>query len=299
MLRLPTARAPEHDPVGGRLGHGEDRVATTISPPWTPALMQATLAVDEPPLVVIAAAGGSILRRARSSPAPRETRGARRRVRLPVASLQELVDYGQVSGIELDTGGGRRWRRSRALGGGAGGSLEQLPWDDGTFDLINLPRCRRARAPTMSRRWPELLRVSRPGGWFAGHRAPRTRRCGRCTTRPITISRRYFPRSPAPRDRGLRLAAAPAQLVQQSPAGAGRRRPGRATSIRHPNNGYTNDLALGPGVAQRRAGTAARARGKLAGSWPDAAVGPVATGRPAASLGRVDAGARCARVAAE
>jgi SAM-dependent methyltransferase len=78
--------------------------------------------------------------------------------------LQELASYGQVSGIELDEDAAalaaqRDWGEVQV------GRLEELPWEDGTFDLItsldvveHTPDDREALA--------ELRRVSKPGGWL-------------------------------------------------------------------------------------------------------------------------------------
>ncbi len=79
-------------------------------------------------------------------------------------TLEDLVDYGTVSGIELDPDAAEL-----AAGRGRGevkvGRLEELPWEDGTFDLItcldvieHTPDDRRALA--------ELRRVTKPGGWL-------------------------------------------------------------------------------------------------------------------------------------
>jgi SAM-dependent methyltransferase len=78
--------------------------------------------------------------------------------------LEELEDYGQVFGIELDPEA-LDVALSRGVGQVRAGRLEQLPWGDDTFDLItcldvieHTPDDRRALA--------ELRRVSRPGGWL-------------------------------------------------------------------------------------------------------------------------------------
>jgi SAM-dependent methyltransferase len=79
-------------------------------------------------------------------------------------TMQELEDYGTVRGIELDPDAAEL-ARSRGHGEVTVGRLEQLPWPDGTFDLItsldvieHTPDDRAALA--------ELLRVCRPGGWL-------------------------------------------------------------------------------------------------------------------------------------
>jgi SAM-dependent methyltransferase len=76
--------------------------------------------------------------------------------------LQELKDYGEVSGIELDPDAAAV-AASRGLGEVRVGRLEQLPWEDGTFDLIT---CLDVIEHTPDDRvtLAELRRVARPGG---------------------------------------------------------------------------------------------------------------------------------------
>jgi SAM-dependent methyltransferase len=78
--------------------------------------------------------------------------------------LLELARYGHVSGIELDPDAASV-ASSRRVGEVRVGPLEELPWADGTFELItcldvveHTPDDRRALA--------ELRRVCRPGGWL-------------------------------------------------------------------------------------------------------------------------------------
>jgi SAM-dependent methyltransferase len=78
--------------------------------------------------------------------------------------LQELAAYGEVSGIELDEDAAEM-AAQRGWGEVKVGRLEELPWDDATFDLItsldvveHTPDDRVALA--------ELRRVSKPGGWL-------------------------------------------------------------------------------------------------------------------------------------
>jgi SAM-dependent methyltransferase len=78
--------------------------------------------------------------------------------------LQELMGYGHVSGIELDEDAAAL-AAQRDCGEVEVGRLEELPWQDDTFDLItsldvveHTPDDRRALA--------ELRRVSKPGGWL-------------------------------------------------------------------------------------------------------------------------------------
>lgn len=79
-------------------------------------------------------------------------------------TLQDLVDYGEVSGIELHEDAAQM-ARSRGHGEVRAGRLEALPWPDASFDLItcldvieHTPDDRAALA--------ELHRVCRPGGWL-------------------------------------------------------------------------------------------------------------------------------------
>jgi SAM-dependent methyltransferase len=78
--------------------------------------------------------------------------------------LQELTDYGEVSGIELDPDAA-----GVAASGGYGevrvGRLEELPWEDDAFDLIT---CLDVIEHTPDDRvtLAELRRVCRPGGWL-------------------------------------------------------------------------------------------------------------------------------------
>ncbi len=79
-------------------------------------------------------------------------------------TLEELVDYGQVSGIELSPAA-VEVARARDCGEVQIGRLEELPWESETFDLItcldvleHLPDDRVALR--------ELLRVTKPGGWM-------------------------------------------------------------------------------------------------------------------------------------
>jgi ubiquinone/menaquinone biosynthesis C-methylase UbiE len=80
-------------------------------------------------------------------------------------TLVELVRYGgEVSGIELDTGAAELARR-RGLGEVQVGRLEELPWDDATFDLITCLDVIE-HVPDDVTALVELRRVARPGGWL-------------------------------------------------------------------------------------------------------------------------------------
>jgi SAM-dependent methyltransferase len=78
--------------------------------------------------------------------------------------MQELVDYGEVHGVELDPQAAEL-ARSRGLGEVHIGRLEELPWSDATFDLI---ACLDVIEHTPDDRVTlrELRRVTKPGGWL-------------------------------------------------------------------------------------------------------------------------------------
>jgi SAM-dependent methyltransferase len=79
-------------------------------------------------------------------------------------TLQELVAYGEVHGIELNPGAAEV-ARSRGYGEVRVGRLEELPWEAGTFDLIT---CLDVIEHTADDRvtLSELRRVTKPGGWL-------------------------------------------------------------------------------------------------------------------------------------
>jgi SAM-dependent methyltransferase len=79
-------------------------------------------------------------------------------------TLEELVDYGEVQGIELSPAAAEV-ARARGCGTVEVGKLEELPWEAESFDLItcldvleHLPDDRLALE--------ELRRVCKPGGWL-------------------------------------------------------------------------------------------------------------------------------------
>ena len=78
--------------------------------------------------------------------------------------LQELVRYGEVSGIELDPEAAAL-ASSRGVGEVRAGRLEELPWPDGTFELITCLDVIE-HTPDDRRTLGELRRVCRPGGWL-------------------------------------------------------------------------------------------------------------------------------------
>ena len=79
-------------------------------------------------------------------------------------TLEELSPYGEVYGIELDPGAADV-ARARGRGEVQIGRLEELPWEDGRFDLIT---CLDVIEHTPDDRVTlrELRRVSRPGGFL-------------------------------------------------------------------------------------------------------------------------------------
>src|SRR5450755_1355386 len=157
-------------------------------------------------------------------------------------TLQELVDYGEVYGIELNEDAAEL-ARGRGHGEVRVGRLEALPWDDTTFDLItcldvieHTPDDRLALA--------ELRRVCRPGGWMlvtvpaypalwslhdeANHHY---RRYTRASLRAAADAAGWTVVRVSSFN-GLLLAPAAAVRLAQRRLGT--------------HNGYTNDLALGP-----------------------------------------------------
>lgn len=79
-------------------------------------------------------------------------------------TLVELVDYGQVTGIELDPSAAAH-ARGRGLGEVAEGRLEELPWADTSFDLIVCLDVIE-HTPDDVRALEELRRVCAPGGFL-------------------------------------------------------------------------------------------------------------------------------------
>ena len=80
-------------------------------------------------------------------------------------TLVELAGYGgEVSGIELNDDAAELARR-RGLGDVHVGRLEELPWDDGAFDLITCLDVIE-HVPDDVTALVELRRVARPGGWL-------------------------------------------------------------------------------------------------------------------------------------
>jgi ubiquinone/menaquinone biosynthesis C-methylase UbiE len=79
-------------------------------------------------------------------------------------TLEELVDYGEVHGIELSEAAAEV-ARGRGCGEVQIGRLEQLPWADESFDLITCLDVLE-HTPDDRRALRELLRVSKPGAWM-------------------------------------------------------------------------------------------------------------------------------------
>jgi SAM-dependent methyltransferase len=79
-------------------------------------------------------------------------------------TLEELAPLGTVSGLELDPSAAAV-ARARGKGDVVEGRLEELPWDDATFDLIT---CLDVIEHTPDDRVTlrELLRVTKPGGYL-------------------------------------------------------------------------------------------------------------------------------------
>jgi SAM-dependent methyltransferase len=157
-------------------------------------------------------------------------------------TLVELVDYGAVSGLELNAEAAEL-ARGRDLGEVVVGRLEELPWAEETFDLITCLDVIE-HVPDDVEALVELRRVCRPGGWLLVT-VPAYQALWSRHDEANHHFRRYSRRS-------LRRAAVTAgwtvkrmtafNSVLLAPAAAVRvaqRRLG-------PPNGYTSDLDLGP-----------------------------------------------------
>jgi SAM-dependent methyltransferase len=157
-------------------------------------------------------------------------------------TLQELVHYGEVSGIELNAEAAEL-ARSRGHGEVQIGRLEDLPWPDGSFDLITCLDVVE-HVPDDVAALAELLRVCRPGGWLLVT-VPAYQALWSLHDEANHHYRRYGRRS-------LRAAATTAgwhvdrlssfNSLLLAPAAAVRLAQRRLGT----HNGYTNDLALGP-----------------------------------------------------
>ncbi|MFL5862173.1 MAG: class I SAM-dependent methyltransferase [Solirubrobacteraceae bacterium] len=157
-------------------------------------------------------------------------------------TLQELVDYGEVSGIELNADAAGI-ARDRNLGEVREGRLEELPWDDETFDLVTCLDVIE-HVPDDAAALAEIRRVCRPGGWLL-ITVPAYQALWSRHDEANHHYRRYSRSS-------LRVAArAGGWQVQRvtsfnslllAPAAAVRLAQRRVGT----RNGYTNDLELGP-----------------------------------------------------
>ncbi len=168
-------------------------------------------------------------------------------------TMQELADYGEVVGIELDAQAAE-FARGRGVGEVRIGRLERLPWEAGTFDLIV---CLDVIEHTPDDRATlrELRRVCKPGGWLlvtvpayqalwsphdeANHHF---RRYGQRTLRAAALDASWSVARMTYFNSLLLAPAAAVRIVQ-------RRRNSRLDA------GYTPDLELGPawlnGVLER------------------------------------------------
>lgn len=177
-------------------------------------------------------------------------------------TLQELADYGEVYGIELDPDAAAL-ARDRGLGEVRVGRLEALPWADATFDLIT---CLDVIEHTPDDRATliELLRVTRPGG-FMLVTVPAYQALWSLHDEANHHFRRYSRRSLRTVSRAAgwtvwRMSAFNSLLL--APAAAVRVAQRRIGT----HDGYTNDLALGPewlnGVLERPLALEARWLGR-------------------------------------
>src|SRR5579859_3583881 len=156
--------------------------------------------------------------------------------------LQELIRYGEVSGIELDPEAAAL-AGSRGVGEVRTGRLEELPWPDGTFELITCLDVIE-HTPDDRRTLGELRRVCRPGGWLlvtvpayqalwslhdvANHHY---RRYGRRTLRRAAVQAGWTIERVPSFNTLLLPPAAVVRLLQRG---------------RSPDDAYTPDLSRGP-----------------------------------------------------
>ena len=202
-------------------------------------------------------------------------------------TLVELAGYGgEVSGIELNDDAAELARR-RGLGDVHVGRLEELPWDDGVFDLITCLDVIE-HVPDDVTALVELRRVASPGGWLlvtvpayqalwsrhdeANHHF---RRYSRSMLRAAARSAGWQIERVSSFN-SLLLAPAAAVRLAQRRIGRAQRREQRSRP--------------GAGVAQRRPRTSTGPGGELAGARTHAAAGVVAAGGPAATAGVMSAG---------
>jgi len=156
--------------------------------------------------------------------------------------LQELTDYGQVYGIELDPDAAA-FAASRGIGEVRVGRLEELPWESGTFDLITCLDVIEHTADDR-RTLGELRRVCKPGGFLlvtvpayqalwslhdvANHHY---RRYSRRTLRVAAVEAGWKVRRMTSFNSILLAPAAVVRIAQRG---------------KSPDSGYTPELSLGP-----------------------------------------------------
>jgi SAM-dependent methyltransferase len=157
-------------------------------------------------------------------------------------TLDELQDYGEVSGIELDPAAAEA-ARARGQGEVRIGRLEELPWESATFDLITCLDVIE-HTPDDVATLRELRRVCKPGGWLlitvpayqalwslhdeANHHY---RRYARGTLRSAALAARWQVTRVTSFNSLLLAPAAVVRLAQRR---------------RRSKNGYTPEIELGP-----------------------------------------------------
>ncbi len=158
-------------------------------------------------------------------------------------TLEELVDYGDAAGIELDEDAAEL-ARTRGIADVRVGRLEQLPWPTATFDLITcLDVIEHIDDDRVA--LSELLRVCKPGG-FMLVTVPAYQALWSRHDEANHHYRRYSRGS-------LRGAATGAgwAIVRTSSFNSVLLVPAAAIRLGQrqfgTHNGYTNDLNLGPG----------------------------------------------------
>lgn len=157
-------------------------------------------------------------------------------------TLEDLVAYGEVSGIELDPDAAVL-AAGRGCGEVKAGRLEELPWENTTFDLItcldvveHTPDDRRALA--------ELRRVTKVGGWLL-LTVPAYQALWSLHDAANHHYRRYSRRSLrlAALEAGWRLRRMTSFNTILLPAAAAVR---LAQRHRQPDSNYSPELSLGP-----------------------------------------------------
>jgi SAM-dependent methyltransferase len=157
-------------------------------------------------------------------------------------TLEELIDYGPVTGLELDPDAAEM-ARGRGLGEVVVGRLEELPWEDASFDLITCLDVIE-HTPDDGPALAELLRVTRPGGFLLAT-VPAYQALWSLHDEANHHFRRYSRRSLRGAVTGAgwnvcRISSFNSLLL--APAAAVR----LAQRRRGPGDGYTTDLDVGP-----------------------------------------------------